>query len=253
MVNENARKDVEKMRADGLDPTFDDCILLNAVACRCKAVVDKVATRSHFYLPRAAQISPNVVFRQPAIGHEIWLAKVERLTESDIMTRLAVRAYALSRQPSSLPDPDDPRSLRTAVETFAKTCAEFTVEQIDAAIGYVVFGPSPLANEYPIRPPDASGKKRDPDGTDLEDWKMFVAVGVMREAQVFLFGVTQAEIETMTREQVEDLKVATLACHGLELKDGTSDAYEEYFDTRDAIRERLERERAERVAQHPEE
>ena len=253
MVNETAKKDIEKMKADGLEPTFDDIIRLNAVACRCKAKVDKVATSAHYYLPRAAKISPTLSFRQPAIGHEIWLAKVERLTGPNYETYLAVRAFALSRPPSELPDPDDPQSFTTAGETFAKTCADFTRDQINAALDYVIFGPSPLANEYPARPQKADGEERSPDGEELEDWKWCVAVGVMREAQVCLFGVTQAEIETMTREQVDDLKVASLVYHGLELKDGSSDAYEEYFNTRDAIRERLERERAEKNAQHPKE
>ena len=104
MTSELAKADIEEMWDEGLKPTVEDIVRLNALALKLEGARKKCAADSTEYLPRAAAISESVTFRQPTIGHEIWMEKVERFVEKgDCQSLLAVRAFALSRSLKSFP------------------------------------------------------------------------------------------------------------------------------------------------------
>jgi len=243
MVSEIAVADIEEMRAEGLNPSVRDIIRLNALAIKMQAAKKKHPATSLDYLPRVAAISPNLSFRQPTVGHEIWLGKVDRIATPTYQTALAVKAFALSRPASELPDPDDPESVRVAVETFAATCADFTRDQIYAALDYVIYGSSSLVGEYP-EPPPTDGDERVPDGTEDEDWRECVAVGVLHEGHVALFGMSRADMERMTRRQLEDEIMRAYIFHHFDVSGTAKERTNEYYATREAIRERLKGEAA---------
>ena len=244
MVSEIAVADIEEMRAEGLNPSVRDIIRLNALALKMQAAKKKSPATSLDYLPRVAAISDKVSFRQPTIGHEIWLGKVDRIVAPTYQTALAVKAYALSRPASELPDPDNPESVRVAVEAFAATCADFTRDQIYAALDYVIYGASALVGEHPEPPPPSDGEERVPDGTEDEDWRECIAVGVLHEGHVALFGMSRTDMERMTRRQLEDAIMRAYIFHHFDVSDAAKERTNEYYATREAIRERLKGEAA---------
>ena len=241
MVSELAIADLEEMRAGGLNPSVRDIIRLNALALKAQAAKKKNPRTSLDYLPRIAAISDKLAFRQPTIGHEIWLDRVERMFAPTYQTVLAIKAFALSRGVDELPDAENPETVRVAVEEFAKTCADFTRDQIYAALDYVIYGSSALVGEHAEPPPDDD--ERVPDGTEDEDWKECVAVGVLHEGHVALFGMSRADMEKMTRRQLEDAIMRAYIFHHLDTTDAAKTLMDGYYATREAIRERLVKER----------
>ena len=235
MISETAIETLEDFRAAGLSPTDADVIRLNALGLKLEAASKKhAATDSNDYLPRVAQVSPTLAFRQPTLGHEVWMEKVCRFVKrGDYKTALAVKAYALSRPSAELPDGDSPDAVSAAVAAFCDCCRDLTRDQIYAALDYVTFGASPSIGENP--PPEP----REPDGFEAEDWKSCVAVGVLHEGAVMLYGVTQAELEAMTRQQVEEMIRRAWVFHHLNVPDDEREARDDYYATVDEIRERL--------------
>lgn len=243
MTSETAKTDIEELWAASLRPTVEDIIRLNALGLKMEAAGKKHAVDSNDFLPRIAQIGERVIFRQPSIKHEIWIRQVcELVKEGDFQSLLAVQAFALSRPPSELPDALDVNNISAAVQTYADTLGDYTRDQIAAALEYVIFGANPTAGEFP-----AASKKtaEECDGFDGEDWKHCVAVGVLREGQAALWGVSAAELETMTRKQVEDLTRRAYEFHDFDLKGEVRVAQGRYFDTLFEIKARLENEKAE--------
>ena len=79
MVSKTAQADVEDMWDEGLKPTFNDIIRLNALALEVERVQ---AGFSLSELPRVA-ILGNVVFHEPTIGSEIWIASSSKMFDTD--------------------------------------------------------------------------------------------------------------------------------------------------------------------------
>ena len=248
MISEMAKADIEQMWSDGLNPPLADIICLNALGLKCEAEAKKRPLDSTDYLPRVAVIPPSLSLRQPAIGHEIWLAKIRRLVaDDDPESILAVNVFALSRAPGELPDADDIASVKKAVEAFCRDCRDFTRDQLWAAVDYALFGASSIAGESPASPP--------PDDDDIfadgiakaEDWNECVAAGVLAYGQIVLFGASVAELSRMTRRQVRDMIRRAYTFHGLKEPDYLTIARGNYFATRDEIRERLTKEKEARA------
>ena len=239
MVADFVIEDIEDIERDtGRRVPSREVVRLNALGLRGKAAENKNAATCLSYLPRVAAIAPGVFFRQPTIGHEIWLEKVEQIAADEYETILAVRAFALSRPPSALPDPNDLDALKAAMDEFAVKYADFTRDQIFAALDYVVRGANPCRGENP--PAVKADGERLPDGTEGEDWKECVALGVLRDAQAVLWGIDQRELEAMTRQQVERLTREAYFFHGV---DTTSHNYmADYQAARDEVRAKLEAE-----------
>lgn len=241
MISETAIESLEDLRAAGLKPTDRDVIRLNALGLKLEATIKKNAMHAIDYLPRVAQISPSLAFRQPTIGHEIWTDKVSRfINRADRQTVLAVQAFALSRPASALPDGDSPLAVQRAIEDFAADCVDITREQLDAALDYVVYGANPSSGEYPA----AGESEREPDGSEREDWKRCVSAGFLYDRKVILTGFTVEELEGMTREQIDDVYIRALE-YSDRLKsydDRVSDIRADYYATVAEIRERLTKE-----------
>ena len=236
MVSETAMSSIEAMIAAGLHPTPRDIIRLNAIGLRLEAANARRVQDSTHLLPRVAQVSPDLWFRQPTIGHEIWIEKVERLLDpDDYMSSMAVRAFALSRDIADLPDADSPRAVDKAVRAFAKSCAHLTREQILEALRYAVIGCDPSACEHP-----AVRKSGDGDGDEAPlDWGECVAVGVLNEGRAVLWGISEADMRRMTTRQLSDVIERAKIYHKMRT-DSESDVLQgQYFATVDEITARL--------------
>lgn len=240
MISETAIESLEDLRAAGLKPTDRDVVRLNALGLKLEGLAKKNVLHAAEYLPRVAQVSHSLAFRQPSIGHEVWLDKIGRfINREDRETILAVQAFALSRPAAALPDADSPLAVKRAVEDFTADCADLTREQIDAALDYAVYGFSPLVGEYA-----SEDSSREPDGSEREDWKRCVAVGLLHDGKVYLTGCTQAELEEMTRDQLIDTLTQAYELHDRlrSYDDRLSDVRANYYATVAEIRERLEKE-----------
>ena len=249
MISQTAVADIEQIRADGLEPTIEDIVRLNAFGLKLEAEAKKRPLDSTDYLPRVAVIPPSLSLRQPAIGHEIWLAKIRRLVaDDDPESILAVNVFALSRAPGELPDADDIASVKKAVEAFCRDCRDFTRDQLWAAVDYALLGASPIAGESPASPPPADDPFAEAAAlaevtAKAEDWNECVAAGVLAYGQIVLFGASVAELSRMTRRQVRDMILRAYTFHGLKEPDYLTIAQGDYYATLHSIRERLTKEK----------
>lgn len=240
MISETAMEELADIRAAGLNPTDADVIRLNALGVKLEAAHGKRPVDSTMYLPRVAVISDKVSFRQPTIGHDVWMSRVMRVVDdADGDTILALKAFCLSRPCDTLPDPDDPKTIKVAIEAYANELAEYTTDQIFAAVNYAVNGADHTRGEYA-----APTGSREPDGSELEDWEYCVSAGVLYEGVNALYGCSVAELKRMTRRQVEDMIDRSFFYHKIYVERGdVTSAQRAFYETRDEIRARLENEK----------
>ena len=100
MRSKIAMEDLKALADEGLSPTPEDVVRLNALGLKLEN--SRSFCSSIYCLPRVAFLNP-FVFRQPTLGHELWLDDVERHFDmSDPSTSLALNALACS-----VPDVDD--------------------------------------------------------------------------------------------------------------------------------------------------
>ena len=192
-----------------------------------------------WYLPRVAFVNDSLWFRQPSIGHDIWLTEVSRWADmKNYDTSLAVYAFALSRNQDELPPACDKAVVSGQVEEFLKRLGDCTQEQVAEALAYVQCGITQEAEEYPDFPDSDDEDKR-------EDWGLCISLGTMNKAKAVLWGVTETEAKNMTRQQLEDVIERSYAYHGMECDDAGKYELASYNRTLDKVRERLEAEKAE--------
>ena len=240
MISEMAMADVAQMEAEGLRPTPRDIVRLNALALVFEGR-KKRNLESLYAFPRVAAIDEKRWFREPTVGHEIWLAKVRRwICENDFETLLAVHAFALSRSAADLPDGDSREAVRQAVEAYANELRDFTKEQIFAAIDYVKNGCDQTVGEEPPPPKSEAGSPAE----GSADWTECIALGVLHEGRAVLFGVSESEMRGMTRRQLEAVIGRAYDVHGMSRRGEEDEALGDYNRTLDSIRERLEDEKS---------
>ena len=236
-----AIEDIESMKREGLEPTPRDIVKLNALACKYERAKAKYSFSDAYSLPRIATIADGVWFRQPTIGHEIWLDKVMRfIDDNDYSTVLAVNAYALSRDWSELPDADDIATVKKAVEEYTKTMSGYMRPQIFAAIYYVKNGML-AEDEQPEHLDKHDETDEDGEKDDGEDGSPYdcIALGRLHEAQAVLWGVSPEYIRSLTRSQLAVLVERAYELHGWDVQGDTKRALSDYYMTLDAIRDRL--------------
>ena len=243
MISDTAIDALDELVAKGLRPSPRDVVRLNAIGLRLEAANGKNVRDSMYLLPRVAAVSDSLFFRQPTIGHEIWLAKVERFVKpGDFETMLAINAYALSRAPADLPDPDSPGAITTAVEAFLPACRDFTGDQIYAAIDYARNGANPAACESPARP--ASEDEEETVDEHDPDWRECVAVGVLNEGRAVLWGITEADMLKMTTRELSLVILRAYVFHNRETNSEVDFWQGRFYATLDEIEERLTKEKS---------
>lgn len=197
MVSDTAIDALDDLVAQGLKPTPRDVVRLNAIGLKLEAAGAKRIVDSTYLLPRVAAVSASLCFRQPTIGHEIWLDKVRRHVRSgDFRTTLALHCFALSRPHTGLPDADDPAAVKAAVDAFLPECAGFTRDQLFAAVQYATLGADPAAAERSASPKQEDDAEADPDLTEC------VALGVLNEGRAVLWGISEADMLNMRTSEL---------------------------------------------------
>lgn len=234
MVSQMCKEDIEQMQEDGLKPTVDDIVRLNELALKFEKVKKNTSFKSLYLLPRVAQIDEQRWFRQPTLGHEIWLQSLSRFVNYDsVDTSLAVYAFALSRDVKELPPPENQKNVIDEINKFLLTMKDVTKEQIQAAIEYCQDGVASEVDVYPDYP------KSDDD--ESYDWDSCIAVGVLHDGLVYLHGVSAAELKNMPRSEVEAMIEKTMRLGNLTNYDGKIELGN-YLRTLDNVRDRLKSE-----------
>lgn len=241
MISETAMQTLDDMIAKGLKPTPRDIVRLNAVGLKLEAASAKSVKDSTYLLPRVAALSDAISFRQPTIGHEIWLEKVFRFVrDGDYYTVLALNAFALSRPADELPDPDAPAAVQDAAASALEILKPFTRDQIYAAIKYVKYGCDHTIDERYATPKDNDAP---PDDDDSPDWSECIALGVLNEGRAMLWGMSEADMKRMTTHELNDVIERAKIYHKMSRSDGEDKWQGRYYATVDEITERLEAER----------
>lgn len=236
MVSAYAMEDVERMEAEGLRPAPADIIRLNALGCRVERGERDGGIST---MPRCAFVG-DLVFREPTIGSEIWIADVARQFDmEDAETLLLVRAYALARDQKDLPDALDVATVKAEVERFKRENLAFlTVRQLVAAIGYAMHGNGAEALEF------AEREEKKGDG-DSEARRESVELGLMYRGMALRIG-DAATLKALTSSALDEMILMALEKdeRGEILKDEHARLEGEYLRTLGAIRRRLEGEKS---------
>ena len=236
MISKMAVDDIMQLKAEGLDPTPADVVRLNAVGLNYERMKGTVLDNNPYKLPRYAALSKDIGFRQPTIGHEIWIDMVSKFIDTDdYQSMLALYAFALSRDWQKLPDPYCIADIEVKIREFTETLKDFTTEQIFNAVMYAKDGCDQSVGEFPARKIDDDDSKDD----DEYDFDECVAVGVMHEGHALLWGITEAEMKSMTRSRLESIMQQSYYYHQFPIDGRLERELGKYYRTLDQIHQRL--------------
>lgn len=228
------RQDWNKMLAEGLKPTVDDAIHLNALAVRAKHAGRPF---SHAHLRRTVYLTRGIELREPTIAHEIWIEKVARYIDiNDNLNFHLLHAYALSREARRLPNPDAATRVAFLVFHFARKIErEVTRETLADAVDFVLFGSSWTVGELP--PP-----RRSAADAEVEDYSP--TVGIVLHAISRGISITLDDAMRMTASELLEAASGAASAAGSDDPDRErNDALGDYFAARTEILERLREEK----------
>lgn len=139
MVSKMAEGTVAQWRAEGLSPTFEDCVTLNDFGLRVERDADAVEFAC---VPRCAFLGDWVLW-EPTLAKMMWLDRARLLLTDDFMTQLSLTAYALNASAAELPPLGNVRKLVKAVAKFRdEVLVFFSPSQVVAAIDVAICGPN---------------------------------------------------------------------------------------------------------------
>ena len=232
MVSEMAMEDVEAFRSNGIEVPPREVVRLNALGLR----VENAAHAPYLHsIPRAAELC-GVLFREPTIGAEMWLARAMSVCAMDLDTLRMLRALETATPLDELPEPECGEAMRGALEALKKRLAGATVRQLDDVISWVVRGADHRAEEF------ASADACDQAGAETDDDGDFdfvpLAAGVLYNGVLLHLG-TPGELRRMRTGELMDLTLqAQFMKFGQQtMKTRHAEALGNYLVARDAVRD----------------
>ncbi len=249
MLSAMFKRDYAALRAEGLEPTPEDVVRLNALAVRVRlsASAPVVNLPRLAFLPRDSWWRRPIVLREPTIAHELWIEEAARLIDCDDDRNFAfVHAFACSRAAADLPDPRSPRGIVRAVFRFAASrLSRFTREQLSSAVEWILYGADWKAGENPTPAPRGNRAAT----LDEIEYTPSFALGLLCEARAIRLPVSGEEARRMTAAELEAaVTLAQTADGHLDRDSLKSRLVADYVRTRESIRERLTREKKEASA-----
>lgn len=239
MISRTAIDALDELTEKGLRPTPEDVVRLNAAGLKLEAARGKNVGDCTYLLPRVAAISETISFRQPTIGHEIWLDKVAQVADTDdYQTLLSLNAFALSRPVDDLPDPYDRAAVKDAAGAFLETLRDYTRDQIYAAINYCRYGADVTAGEKTA----TTATDGDLPADESPDWDECVAVGVLNEGRAVLWGMSAAEMKRMTASELSAVISRARLYHQMPESSSVDFWTGRFYATLDEIESRLTKE-----------
>lgn len=196
MVSKMAMEDIEALSEEGIQVTPEEIIRLNAFGLK----VERNSNSSEFTVMPRVSIIGDVTFYEPTIGSELWLNNVGKTFDlEDAQTYIQLRTYSLSKRQEELTDPFDKEKVRQEVsKLFSESLSNYTFEQVQNAVGYVVFGNNPSDRERRA----VSNINKDEDEEQPKDENTCYEVGLLRQGVMYKLGSPE-EIKKMTVSELE--------------------------------------------------
>jgi len=239
MVSDQFKSDYRKMTASGVTFTPEDIVRLNALSVKTQR--SSTAARD-VYLPRLAFLPADswwrapVVLREPTIAHDLWLEMAERWIDTSRNDAfLFLHAFALSRHPGKLPDPNRPKKVIRAVFDFAgKRLAKFTKSQLRSAVEYALFGSDWTVGENgPAKSDETSTSPLQKDGRPSP------TIGLLTDARMIRLPISTDDAKRMTASELTEAINRAWDLDGkFDPKRSHSKAFGEYVRAREEIRRR---------------
>lgn len=235
MVSDLFMKDYKAMTAAGVVFTPEDVVRLNALAVKVRLSKDPcrgVCLPRAVFMPRDSVWRAPIVFREPTLGHEMWLERVVDDAEGiGGVDQSLVYAYALSREVWELPDPSNRRRTFRKIYRFARRLAAFTRAQLEDALGYALHGADWTAGE--VEPAPA--------GDDDDDAvRPSPSVGCYVEAIVHGVHLSLEDAKRMTASEIHEVIMRRLVEERkVDASALRNRAFAAYVRARDEIRKRL--------------
>lgn len=197
MISKMAIGDIEALQDDGIKLTPEEIIRLNAFGLKVERNSDSA---EYFVLPRVSMLG-DVVFHEPTIGSEIWLAQAGKMFDmEDSQTYIQLRAYSLGVPTKELPDPFDKEVVKEKVAAFFKDkLGDYTIWQVNNALEYAVFGNNPAAAE---KRADKAIKKENAENDENDEDNYCYEVGLLRQGIIYGFG-NKEQIKEMTASEIQ--------------------------------------------------
>lgn len=198
MVSKLAKQTIEKWQSQGLKPTVEDVVKLNALGLK----IERCSSSYEFgTVPRVAFLGDSIL-TEPTVAKRIWLEQAMTIVADDFMSQMYLTAFALNCPSSELPLLNDVKKLTKAVADFRdNVLLNFTITQILAAIDYALSGAQPEVGEEV----EVDGKKKQVD--ELPETVMTQSRQLLMEA--LAYGLDEKIQYDLTLPQLE--KVVTLA------------------------------------------
>jgi len=167
MISRLAKETVARWKREGLEPTFEDVVRLNALGLK----VERGGSSYEFgAVPRMAFLG-DCVFREPTVAKRIWLECAMRLLKDDYSNQLFLTAYALNAPSRELPPLNDVDKVVKEVTRFRdEVLLGYTETQIMACVEYALRGDDPTLDED-AEPTGGTNGNDDRDVEDVEDVK----------------------------------------------------------------------------------
>ncbi len=233
MISPTAIADIKAAISSGVIFKPEEIIRLNALGLRYDYSKSNADMR---IMPRVAWLG-DVAFREPTIGHEIWMYDAAEIFDFDnAETRVKVRAYCLATPPLELPPMTDGiASIKRKVQKFCRNkISQYTLGQVACALMFAENGDIQTAGEFPVAKKESKRKKN----KLVQEGEHCYEVGLLRNGMLLnlgtpdkLIGITVSGLETLI---VEKMKLDDRI--GVEYaKDMTNSAFGDYKRTLDSI------------------
>ena len=237
MISKCAESAILDLWDRGLKPTVRDIVRLNAVGLRREHYMRPPA--SLYQLRRCAFLSSGICFREPLLGHEIWVDRIRSIVDlDDVFTSLTLDAFICGVDLDELPDPESPDKIKRAVSAFAATCSHLTSAQIAAAVLWCKTGADWAYGERPAAKPIDDA---DDSADEISDPTFSFGIGIIRNGIATGVGVTFKEALAMPRHVFEAMVFRRARYDdAIDRKRMEQDLDDDFTRTLDEITERLE-------------
>ena len=237
MTSRLAKETVSKWKAEGLEPTFEDIIKLNALGLK----VERGDSAFEFgAVPRMAFLG-EYVFHEPTVAKRIWLDEALQLVRKDYLNQLCLTAYALHTPAKELPQLYDVREIEKGMAKFRdEILLKYTETQVMKCIEYVLKGDDPTVGEDCDEPDDAERETDDPSELPSE----MVSVAKQALMQALSYGIDPAVQDYVTLPHLERITALAALHSGVDvLKGEHAQAVGAFYRAAGRIHERLVGER----------
>ena len=233
MVSPTAIADIKTAISSGVNLKPEEIIRLNALGLRYDYSKSGADMR---IMPRVAWLG-DIAFREPTIGHEIWMYDASELFDFDNgETRVKVRAYCLATPPLELPPMTEGiLNIKKKVQKFCREkLSQWTLGQVATALMFAEYGDTQTACEMPVAKKESRRKKR----KVVQEGDHCYEVGLLRNGVLLNLG-SPDQLKDMTVSGLETLIIEKMKLDdrvGVDYsKDIVNTAFGDYKRTLDSI------------------